>query len=103
MQITRDYWHRKYNGEEILLWAIAPYYDGETLPGSVDECRVQSFVREFLHRQGIGVIDCHADTLTVTFASGTIPIAGPYLDTYDAKLDIESLRESVQQKQGERY
>jgi len=102
MQITRDYWHRQYNGEQITLWAIAPYYHGETLPGSVDERRVQSFVREFCHRQGIGVIDCHANTLTATFANGTIPIAGPYLDTYDAKLDVESLRKSVQQKRGER-
>lgn len=26
VQITRDYWRKQYNGEKVLLWAIAPYF-----------------------------------------------------------------------------
>jgi hypothetical protein len=102
MQIARDYSTRTYNGESVLLWAVAPYYHGTALPGPVDDHRIQEFIRSFFHRQGIGVVDPHAETLKITFANGTIPIAGPYSQTHAARLEVDALRESVRQKQNER-
>lgn len=106
MQVTRDYWHREYNRSEIQLWAIAPYYQ----PGSVrppqNDDQIQDFVKQFLTRVGVGVLDVHADTIKIEFSTAsrgkTVPVAGPHIRTYQHRLDIDAVREFVQDRREER-
>lgn len=102
LQVTRDYWQRQYNQEKILLWAVAPYFAPGGLTGAIDDNRIRDFVQEFITATGVGFLDCHADTLTVRYSptdlSKTIPIAGPYADTYAERLDIEALAEHVRDR-----
>lgn len=106
IQITRDYWKKRYNGEKILLWAIAPYFSPGKLLGSIDDDQIKHFVREFITATGVGYIDCHADTLTARFSessfSKTIPIAGPYVSTYSDRVQLERLRNHVRERRQDR-
>jgi hypothetical protein len=99
IQVTRDYWRKRYNGDKVLLWAVAPYFAPGKLTGVIDDGQLRDFVREFITATGVGYLDCHNGTLVIQF-SGTggpmaVPIAGPYTDTYRSRLDIESVREQV--------
>jgi hypothetical protein len=102
IQVTRDYWRKRYNHEKILLWAVAPYFAPGKLPNTADDQRILDFVREFLTGTGLGFIDCHSDTLTIQFSatelSKAIPIAGPYADTYASRVELRELREHVRER-----
>lgn len=106
LQVERDYSHRRYNGSEVELWAIAPYFAPGKLAGTTDDRRLMDFARSFLTRVGIGVLDCHARTLKIQYdterGDSTIPVAGPYADTYAARLDTDALRSLVRQRRTER-
>lgn len=106
LQITRDYWNRNFNGQNILFWAIAPYFQPGKVGGSINDGRISDFVRDFITETGVGFMNCHADTLKVMFdaddLSKTIPIAGPYSDHYDNRLDLAELREYVTNRRQER-
>jgi len=106
LQVERDYSRRLYNGTRINLWAIAPYFAAGTLDGTTDDRRVMDFIRAFLTRVGIGVLDCHARTLKIQFdtdrSDTTVPLAGPYADTYAARLDTDGLRDLVSDRRSER-
>jgi len=106
LQVERDYSRRLYNGTRINLWAIAPYFAAGTLEGTTDDRRVMDFIRAFLTRVGIGVLDCHARTLKIQFdtdrSDTTVPVAGPYADTYAARLDTDGLRDLVSKRRSER-
>jgi len=102
VQVTRDYWRQRYNREKILLWAVAPYFAPGKLPNTVDDNQISDFVREFFTATGVGFIDCHSDTLTIQYSatdlSKAIPIAGPYADTYAARVELEDLRDHVRER-----
>lgn len=106
LQVERDYSHRLFNGTRIDLWAIAPYFAPGTLDGTTEDRRLMDFIRAFLTRVGIGVLDCHARTLKIQFDTDrrdtTVPVAGPYTDTYAARLDADSLRKLVSERRSER-
>jgi len=101
VQITRDYWRKRYNREQILFWAIAPYFAPGKLPNTVDDQRISDFVRQFVTGTGVGLINCHKDTLTIQYSDTdlglSIPIAGPYVDTYASRVDVEDLRSHVRE------
>lgn len=102
IQITRDYWRKRYNGDKVLLWAVAPYFAPGKLTGSIDDGHIRDFVQEFITATGVGYLDCHSDTLTIQFSDAgsalAIPVAGPYTDTYRSRLDIESVRDQVRER-----
>jgi len=106
LQVERDYSRRRYNGRRITLWAIAPYFSPGTLDGTTDDRRLMDFIRAFLTRVGIGVLDCHARTLKIQFDTErndtTVPVAGPYADTYATRLDTDVLRKLVSDRRTER-
>jgi hypothetical protein len=106
LQVERDYSRRKYNGSEVALWAIAPFFAPGNLAGTTDDRRLMDFARSFITRVGIGVLDCHARTLKIQYdtdrADTTIPVAGPYADTYAARLDLPALRDLVATRRSER-
>jgi len=101
VQITRDYWRKRYNREQILFWAVAPYFAPGKLPNTVDDQRISDFVRQFVTATGVGLINCHKDTLTIQYSDTdlrlSIPIAGPYVDTYASRVDVEDLRSHVRE------
>jgi hypothetical protein len=101
VQITRDYWRKRYNREQILFWAVAPYFAPGKLPNTVDDQRISDFVRQFVTGTGVGLINCHKDTLTIQYSDTdlrlSIPIAGPYVDTYASRVDVEDLRSHVRE------
>lgn len=102
LQITRDYWRRQYNQEKILLWAVAPYFAPGKLPDTANDQRISDFARQFLTATGVGYINCHNDTLTIQYSDTdlrlSIPIAGPYADTYASRVDVERLRAEVRER-----
>jgi len=106
LQVDRDYSQHLYNGSQIKLWAIAPYFAPGTLDGTTNDRRLMDFIRAFLTRVGIGVLDCHARTLKIQYDTArsdtTIPVAGPYADTYATRLDIAALRDLVGTRRTER-
>jgi hypothetical protein len=106
LQVERDYSRRLYNGTRINLWAIAPYFAPGTLDGTTDDRRLMDFIRAFLTRVGIGVLDCHARTLKIQYdtdrSDTTVPVAGPYADTYAARLDTDGLCDLVSDRRSER-
>jgi hypothetical protein len=106
LQVERDYSRRLYNGTPVQLWAIAPYFAPGRLEGATDDRRLMDFTRAFLTRVGIGVLDCHARTLKIQFAISrrdtTVPVAGPYTDSYAARLDVDTLRDLVSDRRSER-
>jgi len=97
---------RLYNGSPIQLWAIAPYFAPGRLEVTTDDRRLMDFIRAFLTRVGIGVLDCHARTLKIQFDTSrrgaTVPVAGPYTDSYAARLDVDALRDLVTGRRSER-
>jgi len=101
VQITRDYWRKRYNREQILFLAVAPYFAPGKLPNTVDDQRISDFVRQFVTATGVGLINCHKDTLTIQYSDTdlrlSIPIAGPYVDTYASRVDVEDLRSHVRE------
>lgn len=106
LQITRDYWRRSFNGDKISLWALAPYYSPSGLDGIRDDRLIRDFVREFITRTGVGVVNCHAPTLKILYAANeaamSIPIAGPHTEVYEHRVDLEAIRELVAERKYER-
>lgn len=106
LQVERDYSQKLYNGTPISLWAIAPYFSPGALSGTTDDRRLMDFARSFLTRVGIGVLDCHARTLKIQYDTDrgdmTVPVAGPYADTYAARLDADALHDLVAERRSER-
>lgn len=102
VQITRDYWRKRYNREKILLWAVAPYFAPGKLPNTADDQQISDFVRQFLTATGVGFINCHNDTLTIQYSDTdlrlSVPIAGPYADTYASRVDVDELRRHVRER-----
>jgi hypothetical protein len=106
LQVTRDYWHKNYNRDKIELWAIAPYFQPGSVRPQQNDNHIQDFVKQFLTRVGVGVLDVHADTIKIEFSASSrgkaVPIAGPHIQTYKHRLNIDAVYDFVKSRREER-
>ena len=113
-QIVGQYWHQKYLGEKVTLWAVAPYFEVGHRPDELDEWASghtmgrQQFVREFFCRLGIGFINLSGFYAIIDFAYSVpeykIPGFGmgrPVPERHYENVDPDAIRESVQAKRDE--
>lgn len=106
-QITRKYRGKKYIGKRINLWAICPYFHGinshtHRIKNSQQRLRAK-MVREMFCKHGIGYIELNTRSdLLIDFAYSKaiakIPVNGDEESRHYENVDINAIRESVQDK-----
>lgn len=113
-QIIGQYWNKKYFGEEVTLWAIAPYFDqahprdemDEYIQGHVTGRR--KFIREYFCRLGIGFINLSGSYTVIDFAYSVPEYKIPGFsqgrdvpERHYENVNPDAIRESVRSKRDE--
>jgi len=106
-QITRKYRGKKYIGKRINLWAICPYFHGinsqrHGMGGNQQRLRGK-IIREMFCKHGMGYIGLDTSTdLLIDFAYSKpiakIPVNGDEDSRHYENVDIDAIKESVQDK-----
>lgn len=110
-QITQQYWDKKYLGDRIGLWAIAPFFehnhhDREDWHQTYAQGK-GDFAREFFCKYGIGYLDLNDPYGTIDFGYSiaeykipAFPMERELPDRHTENCDVAAIRASVRKKRG---
>ena len=109
-QITCRYWHKPYQGEKILLWALCPYLEGEYENDKSSHHRTllkrrHQAAGSFCNQYGIGYLQLSTNHTSINYAAHVpklripaFPVEGEIPYRSYRTVDIKSIRDSVATK-----
>jgi len=104
-QIITKYRGKKYVGNRIDLWCVAPYFSGYDTDDEWVSNRAQwrrRFTREFFCKHGVGILDISRRPLIMDFAYSMackkVPVDSDKETRHHQNVDVQRIEKSVSKK-----